>query len=110
MYGTVVRFRLKPGMEEQLLALTREEVEAVPNPGFVAACISRSETEPAEYHMTVLFESKAAYVAHANAPEAHTRYQHIAALLEGAPEWHDGEVVYVYPRQEALLDARNLPA
>ena len=99
MYSTVVRFRLKSGMEDQLRELTRDEVEVVPNPGFIAVCISRSETDPAEYHMTVLFESKAAYVAHANAPEARARYQQISALLEGAPEWHDGEVVYVYPKQ-----------
>jgi hypothetical protein len=89
-------------MEGRLRELTRDEVEGVPGPGFAAVAIVRSEAVPDEYYMTVISESKVAYVAHANTPKAHARYQQIAALRGRAPEWHDGEVGYLCPGQQAL--------
>jgi hypothetical protein len=44
--------------------------------------------------MAVVFSSKEAYVKNAESPEQNSRYEAFMELLEGPPEWHDGEVVY----------------
>jgi len=38
-----------------------------------------------------------AYVANANSPEQAARYAEYLTFLDGAPEWHDGEVVSSFP-------------
>ncbi len=96
MYGTVARMRVKPGMEERLRAFSEAETSAN-MPGFVAQSVFRMDADPNEYYLAVVFESKEAYFANANSPEQHARYEEMVAMLEGAPEWHDGEVVELYP-------------
>jgi heme-degrading monooxygenase HmoA len=96
VYGTVARFRLKPGSEAELFARVRE-FEAARVPGFVGNYIYRMDADPHEYYLAVVFESKEAYVANANSPEQHARYVRLRELLETDPEWHDGEVVYARP-------------
>ena len=64
MYGTVARMRLKPGMEEQLIALDRAE-HAVGIPGYVSSYIYRMDAEPNVYYLAVAFGSKEAYQANA---------------------------------------------
>ena len=93
MYGTVARYRLKPGMEEQLLAFEREIREAR-LPGLVAEFTYRMDEDPSVYYEAVVFESRAAYRAVAESPEQDARYRKLLALLDGPPEWHDGEVVH----------------
>ena len=66
-------------------------------PGFVGAYVYRRDADPQEYYLAVVFESKAAYVANANALAQDARYRELLELLEGDPEWYDGEVVSVYP-------------
>jgi len=44
--------------------------------------------------MAAVFESEDAYVANANSPEQHRRYQRYRELLSADPEWTDGEIVY----------------
>ena len=44
--------------------------------------------------MAVIFDDRASYVANANSPEQNARYLQMVELLEGAPEWHDGEIMY----------------
>ncbi len=94
MYGTVARYRLKPGMEEQLLAFEREIQEAR-LPGLVAEFTFRLDEDPNTYYEAVIFESREAYRAVAESPEQDARYRKLLALLEGPPEWHDGVVVNV---------------
>ena len=93
MYGTVVRMTLKPGAEQRMLELMREE-ERVGIPGDRGTIVYRSDRDPNEYYIAIVFESKEAYVANANSPEMHQRYLQYRELLTGDPEWHDGEVVY----------------
>jgi quinol monooxygenase YgiN len=95
MYGTVARFRIKPGLEEQLNALTRE-YEELQIPGFITEYVYRMDQNPNELYMAVIFESKEAYVANANHPSQHQRYLKMRELLVEDPEWHDGEVIHSY--------------
>ncbi len=92
MYGTVARMRLKPGMEGQFLARLRE-FEQLHVPGFVHTYLYRTDADPRDLYMAVIFDSKEAYTANAASPEQDTRYHQMLEALEGAPEWHDGEIV-----------------
>jgi quinol monooxygenase YgiN len=92
MYGTVARFQVKPGSEEQLMQQSRNpEYQQIP--GWVAQVVYRSDANPNEYYMAVVFESKEAYWANAQSPEQDARYRELRDLMSAEPEWHDGEVV-----------------
>lgn len=90
MYGTVARMRAKPGALEQL----KKWADDYESPrGFVSMYFYQMDADPDEFYVTVLFESKEAYLANANTPEQDKAYREMLQWLEAAPEWHDGEVV-----------------
>ena len=66
---------------------------ANPIPGMVANYAYRMDADPQEYYLAVIFESKEAYHTNAQSPEQHQRFEQMMQLLEGEPEWHDGEIV-----------------
>jgi heme-degrading monooxygenase HmoA len=105
MYGTIARFRLKAGAEAKL-----EEVikgyDSASIPGMIDEWVYRSDEDPRTHYMAVLFESKEAYVKNAESPEQDKRYQLFRALLEGDPEWHDGEVTHVHSQMRAAKRRR----
>ncbi len=92
MYGTVARMRVKPGAESQLQQQMKD-FEAVKVPGFVTTYVYRTDADSNEYYMAVVFDTKDAYWANAKSPEQDVRYREMLESLEGAPEWHDGEIV-----------------
>ena len=96
MYGTVARYHLKPGKEEELRAFEREIREAN-LPGLVAEFTFRMDDDPSVYYEVVVFESREAYRALAESSEQDARYRKLVALMEGPPEWHDGVVVNTLP-------------
>jgi heme-degrading monooxygenase HmoA len=105
MYGTVARYRVKPGMEGQLRQLLEEQArvfEAGQVPGFVAAYAYRMDADPNDYYLAVVFESREAYGANAQSSEQDARYRQSLAVLDGAPEWHDGEIVYALQAQAKM--------
>jgi len=94
MYGTIARMRFRPGgMAEARTQLSDFGAENVP--GFIASYIYRTDADPNEAYLVVLFENRETYVANAESPEQDARYRQLRALLEADPEWHDGEVVDV---------------
>jgi quinol monooxygenase YgiN len=95
MYGTVARLKVKPGMEQQLLALGREQGAQIP--GLVSQTVYRMDADPNELYLVVAFDSPEAYRANAASPEQHARFQQLRALLDADPEWHDGEIVFSGP-------------
>lgn len=90
MYGTVARLRLKPGAEEEVRALF---AGMTPPPGQLWRHLYRTDADPQVYYVAVAFESRDAYIANASRPEQRANFLRFSALLEGAPEWHDGEIV-----------------
>lgn len=96
MYGTVARFRIQPGTEAQLIQRQRE-FESLGIPGYVRSAVYRTDKDPRECYLTVIFDSKESYEANARSPEQDARYRQLLALMEGEPEWHDGEILYVGP-------------
>jgi antibiotic biosynthesis monooxygenase (ABM) superfamily enzyme len=96
MYGTIVRFRLKPGMESELLRLDAEEL-ALQIPGLLFDHVYRLDAGSNEYLIAVGFASKETYLANANSSEQHQRYLRWRELMEDDPEWHDGEIIGSFP-------------
>lgn len=93
MYGTVARFRVKPGMEGRIVEQLRI-FDAAKVPGVVAVYSYRMDTNPNEYYVSVVFASKEAYLANAQSSEQDARYRQMLTMLESEPEWHDGEIIY----------------
>ena len=92
MYGTVARFKLLPGKEQELLDITDGFAE-LNVPGWVSTAAYRADSGDDEYWLAVVFESKASYRANAESPEQDARFQGMRALMATDPEWHDGEVI-----------------
>ncbi len=59
----------------------------------IAEFTFRLDDDPLVCYEAVVFESKEAYWALADSPEHDVRYRKLLKLLEGEPEWHDGEVI-----------------
>lgn len=94
MYGTIARMRFKPGTESQIQALMNE-YEALGIPGYVRTTVYRMDDDPREHYLAVVFEDRETYEANAQSPAQAARYQRMAALLEGDPEWRDGEIISI---------------
>ena len=94
MYGTVARLTIKPGKLEELRQLSREMSSQIA--GVVSEYVFRTDANPNELYLVVLFESEQAYRANAASPEQHARYEQYRALLAAEPEWHDGHVIDVF--------------
>ena len=93
MYGTIARLRLKPGMEARIQA-EMDQFESQDVPGFVSTTIYRSDSDPNELFMVVMFDSREAYRANAESPGQNDRYLKLLEILDGVPEWHDGEIIH----------------
>jgi hypothetical protein len=52
------------------------------------------DADPDTLMMAVIFSDKDAYMKNAGSPEQNERYEQMVALLDGPPEWNDGEIVY----------------
>jgi antibiotic biosynthesis monooxygenase (ABM) superfamily enzyme len=93
MYGTIARMRLKPGAEAQMQELMKE-YETLDVPGYVSSTVYRMDADSNEIYLAVVFEDKETYRANAGSPEQDARYRKMVELLDGEPDWHDGEVIY----------------
>lgn len=92
MYGTVAHARIKAGADDRLMAMMREYA-TLEVPGYRATYVYRMDSDPREIYMAVVFDSKETYDRNADSPEQDKRYGEMLELLEGAPEWHDGEIL-----------------
>ena len=92
MYGTIARMQVKPGRAAELAALT-STYEDVGVPGFIATYAYRSDRDPDEVWLAVLFEDRESYHRNAADPAQDARYRQMRELLAADPEWHDGEVM-----------------
>ncbi len=103
MYGTIGRLHIKPGLEGQFRQLLQEQAHAFETgqvAGFVASYAYRMDADPNDYYVAVVFENREAYWANAQSPEQDTRYRQWLPLLDGEPEWHDGEIDVIYALKE----------
>ena len=103
MYGTIGRLRIKPGMESQFRQLLQGQAHAFETgqvAGFVASYAYRMDADPTNYHIAAVFESREVYWTNAQSPDQDARYRQWLPLLEGEPEWHDGEIDVIFALKE----------
>ena len=103
MYGTIGRLRIKSGMEDQFRQLIEGQApafEAGQIPGFIVSFSYRMDADPNDYYLAVVFESREVYWANAQSPDQDARYRQWLPLLDGEPEWLDGEIVGGYMLQK----------
>lgn len=96
MYGTVARWRVKEGKEQELEQVAAEVMRETPAASR-SVVLYRSDSDPREYWVASSWESKDAYRANSNTPEQDERFRRLRALMDSDPEWHDGEIVLSRP-------------
>jgi quinol monooxygenase YgiN len=96
MYGSVSRWRVKDGQQQELEQLLSELMREMPL-GSRGVCVYRSDADPREYWVAGSWDSKEAYTANSNRPETDASFRRLRALIESDPEWHDGEIVFARP-------------
>ncbi len=102
MYGTIGRLCIKHGMEGQFKQILQSQASAFESgqvAGFVASYTYRMDADRSEYYIVAVFESREAYWANAQSTEQDARYRQWLPLLDGEPEWHDGEIGVSYELQ-----------
>lgn len=92
MYGTVSRYRIKPGSEATLLALSHE-LSADPPPGFVGAYMYRLDAGNDEYITAAVYTDRETYRRNADDPRQQRWFERVREHLVGDPTWEDGEIV-----------------
>jgi hypothetical protein len=80
-------------MLQNLQDLTAQE-DRMGLAGLVSTTVYQMDSDPNELIMCVVFTDKDAYVKNAEFPEQNARYEEFVSLLEGAPEWNDGEIIF----------------
>jgi quinol monooxygenase YgiN len=96
VYGSVARWRVKDGQQQELEQLVTELMSELP-PGAHGVWVYRSDSDPQEYWVAGNFDSKDAYTSNSNGPEQDARFRRLRALMDGDPEWHDGEIIFGRP-------------
>ncbi|OAI41472.1 hypothetical protein AYO38_03540 [bacterium SCGC AG-212-C10] len=95
MFGSIGIFKVQPGNEEAAATYFNSwwSDRAPHVKGAIAGSLHRNDANPSEFILSVVFESKEAYEANANAPEQDKWYQGLRALLAADPRWMDGDVL-----------------
>lgn len=92
MYGTIARFRIKPGTREEFIKAMDDFGDAV-IPGWKADYYFQMNKDPDEFFLVAVFQDRETYQANADSPEQHERYLKFRSFLVADPEWNDGFVV-----------------
>jgi quinol monooxygenase YgiN len=90
MYGSISRFKVKPGKWEALLQSTEAGPQAE---GPAAAAVFQMDAGSDEYYVMMVAESEKAYRANSERPDMHEAYLERLQWLQSEPEWHDGKVL-----------------
>ena len=100
MFGTVAKYRVKPGHEQQFINEMRS-FEGKPPAGWLYHTVFRSTNDANEIWLSVVFENEELYRKNADSPEMDREYRKMLEHLQGEPEWHDGHVIHEGMRQTA---------
>ena len=91
MYGTVAKTVVKPENREKLRDLVKRQMAEREVAGYVTSYVLFENDSDVAW-MFAIFQDRATYEANADDPAMDAQYQEYSALMEGAPEWHDGEI------------------
>jgi quinol monooxygenase YgiN len=93
VYGTVARYRIKPGSEDQIVALARDMDQDAP-PGYVGGYTFRLDSGNDEYVTAAVWSDKETYSKNAADERQQRWFARVRELMAGDPEWNDGEVIF----------------
>jgi len=93
VYGTVSRYRLKPGSEDQVVVLAREMDQDAP-PGYVGGYTFRLDSGSDEYITAGVWSDQETYRKNADDERQQRWFARVRELMAGDPEWNDGEVIF----------------
>ena len=96
MYGTIGHMKAKPGKLSEIIALDKDMINRRKPKGFVGEYVYRMDSDPDEFILVVLFDSKENYIANAQDPEQDKEFRKLRELMAADPHWHDGEVVHSF--------------
>ena len=92
MYGTIARFRLKPGVKDEFIK-TMDSFGDAPIAGWVADYYFQMDNDSEEFYLVAIFQDKQSYQSNADSAEQHKRYLAFRSFLIDDPEWHDGFIL-----------------
>lgn len=92
MYGTVSRYRLKPGKEQEAITISGE-IARNPSSGFVGTYTFRLDSGDNEYITAAVWSDRETYQRNSNSQQQQRWFQRVSQLMDGDPQWHDGEVI-----------------
>ena len=92
MYGTIARFRIKPGVKDEFIK-AMDSFGGTFIQGWVADYYFQTDRDSSEFYLVAIFKDKESYMANADSAEQHERYLVFRSFLEDDPEWHDGFVL-----------------
>ncbi|RPJ26860.1 MAG: hypothetical protein EHM33_10045 [Chloroflexi bacterium] len=92
MYGTIARFRIKPGVKDEFIKAMDGFGEAV-IAGWVADYYFQMENDSDEFYLVAIFKDEETYQANADSTEQHERYLVFRSFITDDPEWHDGFIL-----------------
>jgi quinol monooxygenase YgiN len=92
MYGTIARFRIKPGMKDEFVKIM-DSFGDVNIPGWMADYYFQMNRDSEEFYLVAIFKDRDTYEANADSPEQHERYLKFRSFLVADPEWNDGFIV-----------------
>lgn len=85
--------KVKPDKFEELMAMMSQDDRIESTSGYVSTTVYKSDADPNEYWLAVVFKDRESYQSNADSPEQGAMYEKMRACLEEDPEWHDGEIV-----------------
>jgi quinol monooxygenase YgiN len=100
MFGTIARYRVKPGHGEPFMN-EMKSFEGDPPAGWVYHTVFQSAKDPNEIWMSVVFEDEESYRKNAGSPDMDRDYRKMLEHLQEEPEWHDGDVIHEAMREQA---------
>jgi len=92
MFGTVGRLKVKPGKLDELIAAFAED-QRQPE-GSLGYHVYKVEGKENELILAVAFKDKESYFRNADDPSQDEMYRKMVKLLDGAPTWEDGEIIF----------------
>lgn len=92
MYGTIARFRIRPGTRDEFVKAMDGFGDAV-IPGWRADYYFQMDRDPDEFFLVAIFKDRETYQLNADSPDQHERYLKFRSFLVDDPEWNDGSIV-----------------
>ncbi|HET9591126.1 MAG TPA: antibiotic biosynthesis monooxygenase [Anaerolineales bacterium] len=92
MYGTIARFRIKPGLKDEFIKAMDSFGDA-PIDGWLADYYFQMDNDPNEFYLVAIFKDRETYQANADSIDQHERYLIFRSFLTDDPGWHDGFIV-----------------